>query len=94
MPVYSYSMFLYLHSARWHSSATIPEDFPFFFLSCKANARVKSAKTGHGPHSSKKNCVVLGIVCFVSFCGLCVCVCFFCANVYRTTVTGWLPNCS
>jgi hypothetical protein len=22
------------------------------FLSCKANARVKLAKTGHGPHSS------------------------------------------
>ena len=25
---------------------------PCFFLSCKANARVKPAKTGHGPHSS------------------------------------------
>jgi len=24
----------------------------WFFLSCKANARVKPAKTGHGPHSS------------------------------------------
>jgi len=23
-----------------------------FFLSCKANVRVKPAKTGHGPHSS------------------------------------------
>jgi len=26
--------------------------FPCFFLSCKANARVKPAKTGHGPQSS------------------------------------------
>jgi hypothetical protein len=26
--------------------------FPCFFLSCKANGRVKPAKTGHGPHSS------------------------------------------
>ena len=28
------------------------EVFPCFFLSCKANDRVKPAKTGHGPHSS------------------------------------------
>jgi hypothetical protein len=34
------------------SLATLPEVFPCFFLSCKANARVKPAKTGHGPHSS------------------------------------------
>jgi len=31
---------------------TLTEVFPCFFLSCKANARVKPAKTGHGPHSS------------------------------------------
>ena len=31
---------------------TLIEVFPCFFLSCKANARVKPAKTGHGPHSS------------------------------------------
>jgi len=31
---------------------TLTEVFPCFFLSCKANAMVKSAKTGHGPHSS------------------------------------------
>ena len=43
--------------------ATLTEVFPCFFFSCKANARVKSAKTGHGPHSSKKFCVVLCIVC-------------------------------
>jgi len=31
---------------------TMTEVFPCFFLSCKANAKVKPAKTGHGPHSS------------------------------------------
>jgi len=42
-----------------HSSSTgtlrlpVTEVFPCFFLGCKANARVKPAKTGHGRHSSK-----------------------------------------
>jgi len=38
---------------------------PYAFLSCKANARVKIAKTGHGPDSSTLVviCVVLWIVC-------------------------------
>jgi hypothetical protein len=41
------------------------EGFPCFFLSCKANTRVKLAKTGHGPHSYKLVviCVVQCIVC-------------------------------
>ena len=51
------------HRASWHSSATLTEVFPCYSLSCKANARVKLAKTGHGPHSSKINCVVLCTVC-------------------------------
>jgi hypothetical protein len=44
---------------------TLTEFFPCFFLSCKANARVKHAKTGHGPYSSTLIviCVVLCIVC-------------------------------
>jgi hypothetical protein len=37
-------------------AATLTEVFPCFFLSCKANARVKLAKTGHGPHSPKLLC--------------------------------------
>ena len=39
--------------------------FRCFFLSCKANARVKLAKTRHGQHSSTLVviCVVLCIVC-------------------------------
>jgi hypothetical protein len=53
----------FFHRANWHSSATLTEVFPCFFLSCKANARVKLAKTGHGPHSSQINCVVLCTVC-------------------------------
>jgi len=31
---------------------TLTEVYPCFFLSCKTNARVKPANTGHGPHSS------------------------------------------
>jgi hypothetical protein len=38
--------------ANWHSPATLTEVFPCVFLSCKTNARVYLAKTGHGPHSS------------------------------------------
>ena len=38
--------------ANWHSPATLTEVFPFFFLSCKANARIHLSKTEHGPHSS------------------------------------------
>jgi hypothetical protein len=51
---------------------TLTEGFPCFFLSCKANARVKPAKTGHGPHS-----------CFVSFSVLLVyvCVLYYCHRV-------------
>ena len=37
----------------------LTEVFPCFFLSCKANARVKLAKTGHGSHSTTLVVVVL-----------------------------------
>jgi hypothetical protein len=60
--------------------------FPCFFLSCKANARVKPAKTGHGLHYSKM--FVLFHVLFVLYHSVyCLCV-----NVYCTTATGWVPN--
>ena len=61
-----YFMFMYLHRASWHSSATLNEVLPCFFLICKANARVKPAKTANGPHSSKifvLSRVVLCVVC-------------------------------
>jgi hypothetical protein len=35
---------------------------PALFLSCKANANVKLAKTGHGPHSSQ-----LVVICVFYF---------------------------
>jgi len=61
--------------ASRHSAATLTEVFPRCFLSCKANARVKPAKTGHGPHCSHSvNSVVLCIVCVdcVVLCIVCV----------------------
>jgi hypothetical protein len=83
MSVYSHCMFTYLHRASWPSSATLTEEFPCFFLSSKANDRLKPAKVGHGPHSSKLLCCsvyyfcvnVYCTVCFVSFCLLFVCKC-------------------
>jgi len=81
-------MFLYLHRASWQSSATLTEVFPYFVLCCKANTRVKLAKTEHGPHSSK--IFVLFYVLFV----LCRSVYCLYVNVYCTTATGWQPNCS
>jgi len=68
-----YCMFMYLHRASWYSSATLTEGFPCFFLSCKANARVKPAKTGHGPHSSK-------FLCCSMHCLFCVVLCIACAR--------------
>ena len=76
MSMYSYCMFMYLHRANWHSSATLTEVFPCLFLSCKANARVKPAKTGARP--SLFQIVVFFYVLFVLCCSvycLCVCVC-------------------
>jgi len=44
MSMYSFWMFMYLHCASWHSSATLTEVFPCFFLSCKANTKVKPVR--------------------------------------------------
>jgi hypothetical protein len=53
---------------------TLPEVFPCSFLSCKANARVKLAKTGHGPHPT---------IFFVLFGCYLVCTMYcLCVNVY------------
>ena len=75
MSVYSHCMFVYLHRGSWHCSAALTEVFPCFFLSCKANARVKPRKDGARSTPFQNFCVVLCIVCFVSFCVLCVYVC-------------------
>jgi hypothetical protein len=54
---------------------TLTEVFPCFFLSCKANARVKLAKMGHGPHSSTLVVICVVRLLFVLFYALFVCKC-------------------
>jgi hypothetical protein len=56
---------------------------PCFFLSCKANARVKLAKTEHGPHSSTLVVICIVRLLFVLFCVLfvCKCVLYYCHRV-------------
>jgi hypothetical protein len=54
---------------------TLTEVFPCFFLSCKANARVKLAKTGHGPHSTTFVSICVVWLLFVLFYVLFVCKC-------------------
>ena len=64
-----------------HSSATLTEVFPCFFLGCKANARVKLAKTGHGPHSSKL--IVIALFCRFLCCSVVIVLycCYLCCSV-------------
>jgi hypothetical protein len=54
---------------------TLTEVFSCFFLSCKANSRVKLAKTGHGPHSSTLVVICVVRLLFVLFYVLLVCKC-------------------
>jgi len=54
--------------------------FRAFFLSCKANARVKPAKTGHGPHSSTLVVICVIRLLFVLF-YYCLCVNMYCHRV-------------
>jgi hypothetical protein len=54
---------------------TLTEFFLCFFLSCKATARVKLAKTGHGPHSSKLVVICVVLLLFLLFYVLFVCKC-------------------
>ena len=61
-----------------YCSTTLTEVFPCFSLSCKANARVKLAKTGHGPHTSQISCYLCRSTVFMLFCCYCV-VLFVCA---------------
>jgi hypothetical protein len=71
------------------SLATLTEGFPCFSLSCKANARVKLAKTGHGQHSFKfVICVVLLLI--VMFCVLFVCKCVLPPGANPTAVDKYI----
>jgi hypothetical protein len=54
---------------------TLTEVFPCFFLSCKANARVKLAKKGQGPHSTTLDVICVVPLLFVLFYILFVCKC-------------------
>jgi hypothetical protein len=63
----------------------LTEVFPYFFLSCKANSRVKLAKTGHGPHSYTLVVICVVLLLFVLFCCylccfvvICVVLCIVC----------------
>ena len=75
-----------LCNTKYDDVQNTSEVFPCFFLSCKTNARVNPAKTGHDPHSSKifvlfyvlSESIVLFYVLFV----LCRSVYCFCVNVY------------
>jgi hypothetical protein len=53
----------------------LTEVFPRFFLSCKANARVKLTKTGHGQYSSTLVVICVVQLLFVLFYVLFVCKC-------------------
>jgi hypothetical protein len=53
---------------------TLTEVFPCFFFNCKANARVKPAKTGHGPTLS-----LIFVLFYVLF--VCICVLYYCHRV-------------
>jgi hypothetical protein len=53
----------------------LTEVFPCFFPSCKANARAKLAKKGHGPHYSTLIVICVVRLLFVLFYVLFVCKC-------------------
>jgi magnesium-transporting ATPase (P-type) len=70
---------------------TLTKGFPCFFLSYKKNARVKLAKTGHSPHSSKLDVVCFALLLIVFFYVLfvCKCVLYYC---YRVSTQLQLTN--
>jgi hypothetical protein len=53
----------------------LTEGFTWFFLSCKVNAWVKLAKTGHGPHSTPLVCICVVRSLSVLFYVVLVCKC-------------------
>jgi len=58
----------------------LTEVFPCFFLSCKANARVKPAKTRHGPHFSNFLCYSMYFL-YSMYCLFCVVLCIVCVCI-------------
>ena len=63
-----------------------------FYLSCKANAGVKFAKTGQGQHSYRLVVICIVLSLFVLFCCdlycsvvICIVLCFVCVSVCTVT---------
>jgi hypothetical protein len=63
------------HKGMTNVFINLAEVFLCFFLSCKANARVKLAKMGHFPHSSTLVIICIVRSLFVLFYVLFVCKC-------------------
>jgi hypothetical protein len=61
-----------------------------FSLGCKANARVKLAKTGHGPHSSTLVVICVVRLLIVLFCVLFVCKCVLPPGDNATAVNKYI----
>jgi hypothetical protein len=77
---------------------TMTEVFPCFFLSFKANARVKLAKMGHGPHSSTLVVICVVRLLFVLFYVLFVCKCLLPPGdnpiaVNKYIISHFVPGC-
>ena len=80
MANHNFLKMMYIHAFPCSEVFPCPVVFPCFFLRCKANARVKSAKMGHSPHSSKISVLfyVFFLLCSSVYCVcvyVCVCVC-------------------
>ena len=69
---------------------TLTEVFPCLFLSCKANAGVKLAKTGHGPHSFTLVAICVVRLLFVLFYVLFVCKCVLSPGDNPTAVNKYM----
>ena len=71
---------------------TLTEVFPCFFLSCKTNARVKLAKTGHGPHSFTLVVICVVRLLYVLFYVLFVCKCVLPPDDNPIAVNKYINN--
>ena len=106
IPLHSFILYSdYIYCTLTEVFLNLTAGFPCFFLSCKANARVKLAKTGHGMHSSTLVVICVVRLLFVLFCVLfvCKCVLYYCHRVttqlqltnisYQNRIlTFWHPN--
>jgi len=78
--------------ANWHSPATLTEVFPYFFLSCKANAGARiPRKDGARSAFFLISEFCCSICCLYRLRSSMYCLCVY---VYRTTATGCQPKCS